>query len=290
MAQVSLKLFGGFLTALVLVLIVLNAAVSLEIFNPYPAVPREYADKPRFGRATDEIMFNDLWRHPEEQLAQYQGRLTMAVNAHMIHFWPSGERQWTGINPMSNWLLWAKGFVPGYEHFANKELLDPRLAWVRGYGFCSQVSRLIYSILLDQGLPSRIMQHPNHVVVEASGMVLDADYGVVIPHTLIELQSRPDLVAKYYVDFPSAVENLQRIYADGWTETATPLVFANGRAVEKEAELLKWLSLAMCLWMSIAVFDAGFCLARTRKQTKRHPFAFRLSSFGPLLSSRVIAE
>lgn len=166
--QVSLKLIGGLLTVVVLVLIVLNGAVSLEILNPYPEVPREFANKPHFGRATGDMGFNDLWRRPGEPLAQYQGRLTMVVNARMIHFWPSGERQWTGIHPLSNWLLWAKGFVPGYEHFANKELLDPRLAWVRGYGVCSQVSRLIYSVLLDQGIASRIMQHPNHVVVEGS--------------------------------------------------------------------------------------------------------------------------
>lgn len=194
----------------------------------------------------------------------------MGVSAHMIHFWPSGERCWTGINPLSNWLLWSKGWVPGYEHFANKELLDPRLAWMRGYGFCSQVARLIYSVLLDQGIPSRIMQHPNHVVVEASGMVLDADYGVVIPHTLSELQTRPDLVAKYYSDYPSEIRRLQGIYTDGWTETATPIVFADARSLEEEAERFKWLSLAMCLWMSVAIFDAGFCLDRINRQRKRH--------------------
>lgn len=115
-------------------------------------------------------------------------------------------------------------------------------------------------------------------------MVLDADYGVVIPYTLAQLQSRPDLVARHYSDFPTSLPVLQRIYADGWTETASPQVFAEVRDLENEAERLKWLSLAVCLWLSVAVFDAGFCLQRMRKHRERHGIGFRLAALMSFLS------
>lgn len=151
----------------------------------------------------------------------------------------------------------------GYAHFANYEFVSPKIAWRRDYGFCSQVSKIVYSILRDQGYDATIMQHANQVVVEADGNVLDADYGVFIPHSLKYIQSRPETLDVYYgQDFASALPQLRSIYAAGWTESADKKAFDYMRAFEASARNWEWAPMLLALWLSLAVLDAGFCWPR----------------------------
>jgi hypothetical protein len=104
------------------------------------------------------------------------------------------------------------------------------------------------------------MSHPNHVVVEADGHVLDADYGVFIPQSLEYVKAHPALVDDAYAPkFAASLPLLEAVYADGWTETATKAAFDYTRDFEAEAHRWKWAPMLMVLWMATAIFDAGLC-------------------------------
>lgn len=276
-----LRGLGGILMATCLAFIALVLLAKTGLYNPYPSPPDEVLNKPYFGRSED-VKFNELHRRSGEPLSEYHERLTKSVNAWMVHWWPTENRSAVGVHPLNNCPMWLKSFVPGYEHFGNKEFVDPLLAWRSGYGVCSQVSRVVYSVLRDQGLDATIMEHPNHVVVEAGGHVLDADYGVFIPHSLSYLQQHPELVkSSYEPNFVSSFPILERIYRDGWTETSTKERFDYMR--EFEGEALRWevAPVLLALWLSIAIFDAGFCwprFAAAIKNGSRRLFARRPSS------------
>lgn len=258
-----LKIVGGLVTAFFFSMIALSAMVHAGLMSGYPALPVEAVGKEHFGRSRD-VSFEDLLRLADEQEHAFKQRLTLAVNAHMVHFWPNEAPQWTGMQPLHNWPLWLQSHLPGGERLRNFEFVSPRLAWNRGHGFCSQVSRIVYSVLLDHGIHSTIVQHANHVVVDAGGMILDPDFGVVIPHSLDVVQADAAyLVPRYYAGFSERqIEVLTKVYSEGFVPTAPPEQFAARRQLETEAERFKWAGLLLGLWLSVAVLDAGFCWPR----------------------------
>lgn len=253
-----LKAIGGCLA----ILVALAALANIGAYNPYPEPPADVIQRPFFGRSAD-IEFKSLFRKEREPLGTYQARLTKAVNAWMVHYWPAGDREFVGVHPIDNFPMWAKSFVAGYEHFANYEFVSPRMAWRRGYGFCSQLSRIVYSVLRAQGISATIMEHPNHVVVESEGAVLDADFGVFIPVSLKYIQSRPDIIGGYYGrKFPKLVNVLRAIYSDGWQETSSKRAFDRMLAFEAASRKWDWVLMLTTLWLVVAIFDAGLCWPR----------------------------
>lgn len=259
---------GGLLTVGCSAFIALVLLVDIGAYNPYPTPPDEAMQKPGFGRS-GTIHFKELYRRDNEPLDAYHERLTKSVNAWMVHWWPTENRMAVGVHPLDNYPMFLKSFFPGYEHFAAKEFVSPLMAWRRGFGFCSQVSRIVYSVLRDQGLDATIMQHPTHVVVEANGHVLDADYGVFIPHSLKEIQADPSLVGQYYgAKYLTSVPVLTSIYAQGWKETASKAQFSSALGFEASARRWEWTPMLMALWMAIAILDAGFCWPRFWKWTE----------------------
>jgi len=249
------------MTATVVIFMAVVIATYAGAYTPYQRPPRASMDTPAFGRSASPD-FGSLHRYDGEALKPYLRRLTMAVNSYMVHYWPTGDSYAVGVHPLHNFPIWAKSYVPGYEHLTAKEFIDPRLAWQRGYGFCSQVSRIVYSVLREQGIPSTIIEHPNHVVVEADGMILDADYGVTIDANADQLRTKPDVIKSAYSAFPSMLPLLQSVYAAGWKPMATDANFDNTKAFEREAVRLQWEMLIALLWISVAILDAGICWKR----------------------------
>ncbi|MDW6020960.1 hypothetical protein SAZ10_04205 [Mesorhizobium sp. BAC0120] len=268
-----LKIVGGLVTAATMLFIVLVLLVQLGVVNPYPTPPNEAMNLPYFGRSA-AVELGELRRRDGEPLPDYQERLVHGVNAWMVHYWPAEDRSFVGVSPFDLYPLWLKSFFPGYEHFADYEFITPDLAWHRGYGYCSQVSRIVYSVLRDQGIGSVVVHHPNHVVVESAGHVLDADYGVFIPRSLKEMRDNLGLVDTYYgPTFQSMVPLLRSIYRQGWMVSGSDAQFDAARRVETEAIVWKWRLLVIALWVSVAALDAGLCWPRFWR------------SVGPILSS-----
>jgi Transglutaminase-like superfamily len=142
-------------------------------------------------------------RRAGEAVEEFADRLTQVVSDATAHSW--SERVRTRFNlrvPFwENYILWLAGEIsPRYRTYT---FADPRKALERGVGLCSQVSLILVSLLREEGIDARIVQLDGHTLVTAQVAagkwhMLDADYGVVIPHSLAEIEKDPEMIRPYY--------------------------------------------------------------------------------------------
>ncbi|TGP22977.1 MULTISPECIES: hypothetical protein [unclassified Mesorhizobium] len=258
------------------------AAYPLGLVSAYPAPPMTAIEGP-LGFAQKIGDLEDLYRDPNEPMQIYLDRLTKAVAGGMVHYWTEGDSwaatdaRYTRISAFDNYLIWILGLVPEYrEGFQNYEFLTPRKALDRGYGFCSQVSKIVYSILTEQGIDATIYSAEQHTIVEANGNVLDSDYGVFIPYSLAAVEKYPSLIDSYYADYGSALPLLHKAYSQPWHPLGTTEGFRNVLAYEAMFERLKWLPPFMLL--AIGLLSVGRSRARRQFVLVPKLFTFNRSS------------
>lgn len=231
----------------------------------YPNPPKSVMNDAELHAIDDGYESLRVGRHESDRA--YFKRVTESVFARLIHYWPE-NREYTSVSLFDNYLMWGMGFFPSYEHFHNYEFLMHQKALNRGYGFCSQASRVLYSVLRESGKRGIIMNHANHVVVEmisddGGRYVADADYGVFIPLSLDELQVSPDVVRKYYEKYPRRLDDLVSIYRDGFSRAAQSSVFEEQLLFEQKMYGYQWFVSVFFVFLScVLVWSIG---------KKRHP-------------------
>ncbi|MDX8455992.1 hypothetical protein RFM98_24985 [Mesorhizobium sp. VK9D] len=242
------------------------SAYPLGLVSAYPAPPAAATEGP-LGFGQDIGNIQDLYRGPDEPMQAYLDRLTKAVAGGMVHYWTEGDSwaatdtRYTRISVFDNYLLWMLSFRPEYrENLQNYEFATPRKALDRGYGFCSQVSKIVYSILADQGIEATIYAAPAHTVVQSNGYVLDPDYGVFVPQSLAEIQQDPSIIDSYYAQFGTMLPLLKEAYAQSWQPLGTPEGYNGLRAYEAKFERLKWAPPLMLLAVGMLLVTGGMVL------------------------------
>ncbi|MDX8466849.1 hypothetical protein RFM26_14240 [Mesorhizobium sp. VK23B] len=266
-----LRSLGLFLAGAGTAFLFFVSAYPLGLIKAYPAPPAAAAEGPLgFEQRVEDV--DDLYRGPDEPMQAYLDRLTKAVAAGVVHYWTEGDSwaaadtRYTRISVFDNYLLWMLSFQPQYrENLQNYEFVTPRKALDRGYGFCSQVSKIVYSVLADQGIDATIYSVPEHTVVESNGNVLDSDYGVFVPHPLVDIQQDPSIIDSYYAQFGSMLPLLKKAYGQSWRQLGTAQDFDNVRAYEAKFERLKWAPPLMVLAMGVLLAAAGMLLQRRRQ-------------------------
>lgn len=268
---VLLRSLGLFSAGAGTAFLIFVSAYPLGLVSAYPAPPAAATEGPLgFVQKIGDV--EDLYRNPNEPMQAYLERLTKAVAGGMVHYWTEGDRwttadtRYTRIGALDNYLLWTQSFLPEYrENLQNYEFVTPRKALDRGYGFCSQVSKIVYSILADQGIEATIYTVPEHTVVESNGYVLDSDYGVFVPHSLAAVQRELSIVDHYYASFGSMLPLLRKAYGQYWRPLGTAEGFNDVRAYEAKFERLKWAPPLLLLAMSVLLGAGGTLLQRREK-------------------------
>ncbi|RUW56876.1 MULTISPECIES: hypothetical protein [unclassified Mesorhizobium] len=242
------------------------SAYPLGLVSAYPAPPASAIEGP-LGFAQRVADVDDLYRRTGEPMQPYLERLTTAVARGMVHYWTEGDRwseadaSYTRIGVFDNYLLWMLSFLSEYrENLGNYEFVTPRKALDRGYGFCSQVSKIVYSVLADQGIEATIYSAPEHTVVESNGNILDSDYGVFVPHSLEDVQQDPSIIDTYYAQFGPMLPLLRRAYGQDWQPLGTAEDFNGVRAYEAKFERLKWAPPLAFLAIGILLVTIGILL------------------------------
>ncbi|RRI05410.1 hypothetical protein EH240_05850 [Mesorhizobium tamadayense] len=264
----SLRSLGLFLAGVGTAFLLFVSAYPLGLVRAYPAPPAAATEGPLgFEQSVGDV--DDLYRGPGEPMQVYLDRLTKAVAGGVVHYWTEGDSwtaadtRYTRISVFDNYLLWMLSFQPEYQdNLQNYEFVTPRKALHRGYGFCSQVSKIVYSILADQGIDAKIYSVPEHTVVESNANVLDSDYGVFVPHSLVEIEKAPSIVDSYYAQFGSMLPLLKKAYGQSWQQLGTAEDFNNVRAYEAKFERLKWAPPLMLLAIGVLLAAAGRLLQR----------------------------
>lgn len=252
-----LRKISGFVGAGSIVLgtifLVLTVAAPSGLISAYPEVPAEVIAGP-LGRSQPMPPISALYREEDEADDAYFPRMVSSVSAGFVHYWPAEEPSYVGVSILDNWVLWLMSHADAFAVFSSYEFSSPEKALGRGYGFCSQVSYAIYMILRAQGYDAHVLMHPNHVVVEVDGNILDGDYGVLIPRSASWLQSNPAAAAQFYPGDRQAT--LAGIYADGWRERTDHLAFQTYQRFERTTDALKWVPGLLLLAFGISTWLA----------------------------------
>jgi len=192
--------------------------------------------RPYEGRDAIDRQKDGVARIPSTQALEELERLEVAdaasiaraselVAGGMVHYWPAPNRRdeelecrflehpelWFRIK----WMDLTSGEAAELGRLRRLERRDWRTALLLGVGYCSQQAIVLAGYLQERGIEAVPMGLDGHVVTVArtpSGeWVLDPDYGVVIPHSLDDLEARPELVREHYGAIGTSEDRLAQL-------------------------------------------------------------------------------
>ncbi|MDB4165556.1 hypothetical protein N9816_04645 [Gammaproteobacteria bacterium] len=142
----------------------------------------------------------------DNEAESYLYDLTKLVNQCMVHYWVDDDVDLQ--KSLNTWIPLKEKYVLHLSaYFIPKlrsiELYDIEKIIERGFGFCSQFAILLDEILEKNGYESNLVGLDGHVVVEAKTLkgqriVLDPDYGVIIPKSISFIENNPSIVKDFY--------------------------------------------------------------------------------------------
>jgi hypothetical protein len=149
-----------------------------------------------------------LTRGSGERDAEYLSRLSSSVHSRMKSYWSTGREP---VPFSDNYILNLLRFVsPVYTDY---QYYDVGRAIERGIGQCGQFAIVLFEVLRKQDIPRKLILLPGHTMVAATlhgrERILDAQFGLVIPHSLAEVRRDPELVAPYYGSVDPSTSPLQ---------------------------------------------------------------------------------
>jgi hypothetical protein len=193
---------------------------------------------------TEEV-FSAIRQDASQDRKAYLKRLTDALNNGVAHYWEDDgiDKYHMRVPVYENYLLYAASYLYP-RRFRKYEFMDYGKAVERGVGMCSQYALIISQVLEEKGIPTSIVALDGHVVATAQAdpasdewWILDADYGVVVPHDIRAVARDPGLALPHYVargypeemlNIPKFLKSIQvvdgaRAYAPGlyWVERAS---------------------------------------------------------------------
>lgn len=141
------------------------------------------------------------------------------------HYWydEGTESYFLRVPWYKNYLLYTASYVmPGF--FRKYEFCNYKRALQRGVGLCSEHAIILSGILQKNGIKNSIVGLKGHVVARAevndNFYMLDPDNGVTIPYDISEINKKPSIIEKYYIDKgwdPEFVNDLVGIYSSNYT-------------------------------------------------------------------------
>jgi hypothetical protein len=198
---------------------------------------------------------NQIPKKKSESNEEYAERINTLIHQVIANIAPNAVGKTILPVPIyENYLLFASTFLDtkGNSYY---EFCDYRKALERGIGLCSQKVIIVSGILEANEIPVNIVALDGHVVAEARvanvqkkiWWILDPDYGVVINHSIDEIEADPKIISIYYEEkgYSTAInDNLVSIYGkEGNIKTTSTIAFL-GKAkckFEQYSYILIWL-------------------------------------------------
>lgn len=263
------KIASQVLFAIGLLLLGINiAGVFIPLRNP-----DIYRDNLSFFKDDMTLTADQLWaataRRPGESTEQYVTRLNEAVNKGTAHYWDDqGIYKYNLRIPIyENYLLFFAGYLypPAYAKY---EYCNYKKAMERGLGLCSEHAIILTGILKDHGIEARILSLDGHAVSTAqvnrgTWWILDSDFGLVIPHSIAEIENdpsmiRPILKQKGYSD--AIVNWMVDVYGKEGNK-----VFSGAREYRPRGYLIETLSYVLIWILPMIMMIPYFLIRRKRK-------------------------
>ena len=207
------------------------------------------------GKTINTQIVNQIPKKKSESNEEYAQRINNLVHQVIANIAPNAVGKTILPVPIyENYLLFASNFLDtkGNSYY---EFCDYRKALERGIGLCSQKVIIVSGILEADEIPVNIVALDGHVVAEARvdheqnkiWWILDPDYGVVINHSIDEIEADPKIISKYYEEkgySTAVIDNLVSIYGKDGNVKTTKIIAFLGKAkckFEQYSYILIWL-------------------------------------------------
>lgn len=223
---------------------------SAEISDEYADFARD--NTPSFNQTMKNLKL--LSNHAEPTL-QFVTEATRAFHYGIAHIPPEDVKNKglahyrMQVPPWENFILFALSYIDP-KTFMDYEFCNFRKALERGTGRCGQQSMALADYLDEQGIKTGYISLGGHALAAAQTsdrgwVILDPDYGGVIPFDLATAEANPESVIPYYWNPAPVINNgLYQLFApkdnefrDAPPESRQPTTCL----MEKIAYLAKWL-------------------------------------------------
>jgi hypothetical protein len=164
---------------------------------------------PQVTFLTFEHTMSNIQRLPDEGEVDYATRITHLIAGRIAHIHWNEETDSSRFNQRvpvwENYILFLMGEFSGIPEYQKYHFIDYKRSLKRGIGICGDASMIASQLLSKAGIKNKIVSFPKHVVVAVelkSGeeIVIDADYGVVVPIAIEKIQQQPLQTEKYYAE------------------------------------------------------------------------------------------
>ena len=144
-------------------------------------------------------------------------RINKVVNDGFAHYWKDAgiSKYHETVPAWENYLLYLASYIDPKD-YRKYEFSDYKKNLERGVGLCSSHSIVVKGVLNDHGVDASLWDIAGHVVVRANvddkkWIILDPDFGVVVPYDTAAIQDNPELVRPAYQNmaalyYPEAIE------------------------------------------------------------------------------------
>ena len=146
---------------------------------------------------------------------EYASRINDAVHNGVAHYWAEEgrERYNLRVPVWENYFLYFFQFVFP-KKYSLYEFLDYHKALERGVGLCSQHAIIVSGILNDHNITTDIIDLGGHVIARAqintnTYVLLDADFGIVMPFDISHVERNPEVVIDYYDSIKSKIKGTE---------------------------------------------------------------------------------
>ncbi|MEP7702671.1 hypothetical protein [Paraglaciecola sp. 25GB23A] len=179
-------------------------------------------------KMTYEQAIHSLKKQPQESQSDFNKRITDVIADSLAHIHWNEEEDNTVYNQLvpiwENYFLYFVGQFTDMPEFQKYHFADYKRSLKRGIGICGDASMIMSQVLNQQGTTNQIVSFPGHVVVAAqnglgSEFTYDADFGVLVPHTIEEIQAAPWLIESFYQEkgfSEREIATLRRAYAQDY--------------------------------------------------------------------------
>lgn len=198
----------------VTVLFVLGLALlSLNIIGLFRTIrnPELYTLEHEIKNRVNDVVIkypdikDQLVRKENESEKDFAIRVNSVVHDGFAHYWKrEGIKRFNMTVPAwENYLLNAAAYVKP-DRYKRYEFVNYKKNLERGVGLCSSHSSVVKGVLNDHGIKAELLDvGGRHVVVRAelsdkSALMLDPDFGVVVPHDTAAITANPELVREPY--------------------------------------------------------------------------------------------
>lgn len=209
----------------------------------------------------------DIEKRIHESESEYVGRLAVHISNSIAHIHWNEEADPFRFNqrvPLwENYILSLMGEFSGIPEYEKYHFIDYKRSLKRGIGICGDASMIASQLLSKAGIDNSIVSFPRHVVVavkpnDSEPLVLDADYGVILPLDVENLQVDAELVQHLYstagYDKVEA-SGIASIYQDAFQKWSGVQHFVTKKYYfEYVSYFLKWIIPIVFLLISIFLF------------------------------------